>query len=103
MPGLAKSMVASFYYDQKKDLCQITFKGTPPSSNKNVFWDVESCKKECKTDKHNYEEVFTNNVFTNKPATEKEGLIFNNYLNCTVLYTKLIFFKRVETMKIRKK
>ena len=57
-PGLAKSNVASFYYDQNKDLCQITFKGTPPSSNKNVFWDVESCKKECKTDKHNYEEVF---------------------------------------------
>ena len=28
------------------------------NSNKDVFLDVEYCKKEYKTDEHNYEEIF---------------------------------------------
>ena len=83
MPGLAKSMVASFYYNQNKDLCQITFKGRQPSNDMNIFRDVEFCKEECKTDKHNYEEIFTE-----VPATNTEGLVSSFFF---IFHSKTLF------------
>ena len=79
-PSLIRSNVAYFYYDEKRDLCQITFKGSGSPGSKNIFYDVESCKKHCLTNKHSYDEIPKTkkyDITTTVPSTEiKRGLMF---------------------------
>ena len=77
-------------------MCQITFKVTLEvyPGSKNIFYDVESCKKDCLTDKHSYDELPQTKKYvvpTIMPTTEiKKGLVFIEILSADFI---LVFLK----------